>query len=291
MSPSEAPESDEPYCSTASFSSAISRALIDRPSLRVLESIDHHAGVDMVALGEALGPLLGAVAAEVRPADEGLHPVVLHLDAAVLDRGDGDGDDVAPLHAGDRVGEGIALDRLDRQRDALLLDVDVGDHRLDDVALVDSPGSPPRPTGSSRGRRGAPCRRCRRRGPTKRPNSVMFFTSPSTCGAVRVGAGEVLPRVALGLLQAERDAPLLPVDLEHDDLDLLGGGDDLARMDVLLGPGHLRDVHQALDPRLQLHEGAVVGDVGDAAGVLASRSGTSPRPCPRGRPAAASCRG
>ena len=27
-------------------------------------------------------------------------------------------------------------------------------------------------------------------------------------------------------------------------------------------------MHQPLDPRLQLHEGAVVGDVGDAAGVL-----------------------
>src|SRR3546814_3604449 len=27
----------------------------------------------------------------------------------------------------------------------------------------------------------------------------------------------------------------------------------------------LGDVHQTLDPRLQLHEGAVVGDVGDAA--------------------------
>ena len=34
---------------------------------------------------------------------------------------------------------------------------------------------------------------------------------------------------------------------------------------------HFRDVDQALDPRLQLHEGAVVGDVGDAAGVLGAR--------------------
>ena len=36
-------------------------------------------------------------------------------------------------------------------------------------------------------------------------------------------------------------------------------------MDVLLGPAHLGDVDQALDARLQLHEGAVVGDVGDGA--------------------------
>ncbi len=36
-------------------------------------------------------------------------------------------------------------------------------------------------------------------------------------------------------------------------------------MDVLLGPRHLGDVDQALDAGLQLDEGAVVGDVGDAA--------------------------
>lgn len=35
MSPSEAPESDDPYCATASFSSAISRALIDTETFRL----------------------------------------------------------------------------------------------------------------------------------------------------------------------------------------------------------------------------------------------------------------
>jgi len=38
-------------------------------------------------------------------------------------------------------------------------------------------------------------------------------------------------------------------------------------MDVLLGPGHFRDVDKPLDPGFQLHEGAVVGDVGDAAAM------------------------
>src|SRR6202008_4956787 len=33
-------------------------------------------------------------------------------------------------------------------------------------------------------------------------------------------------------------------------------------------PGHLGDVHQTLDAGFQLHEGAVVGDVGDPAGEL-----------------------
>ena len=64
---------------------------------------------------------------------------------------------------------------------------------------------------------------------------------------------------------------LRAVHVQHHHLDFLAGGDDLAGMDVLLGPGHFGDVHQALDPRLQLHEGAVVGDVGDAAGVLGAR--------------------
>ena len=88
--------------------------------------------------------------------------------------------------------------------------------------------------------------------------------------ALELGAGgilldERLPRIALGLLEAERDAPLLRIDVEHLHLDLLGGRDDLARMHVLLRPPHLGDVDQALDARLQLDEGAVVGDVGDAA--------------------------
>src|SRR5208337_328551 len=76
---------------------------------------------------------------------------------------------------------------------------------------------------------------------------------------------EGLPRVLQGLLEAERDAALGGVDFEHLDLDLLAGRDDLARMDVLLGPGHLRDVDEALDSRLQLHERPVVGDVRHAA--------------------------
>ena len=36
-------------------------------------------------------------------------------------------------------------------------------------------------------------------------------------------------------------------------------------MDVFLGPAHFRDVHQTFDARFQLDEGAVVGDVRDAA--------------------------
>jgi len=87
-------------------------------------------------------------------------------------------------------------------------------------------------------------------------------------GANLMVVDELLPRIALHLLQAQRDAALGGVHIQHHDLHLLAGGDDLAGMHVLLGPGHLADVHQALDARLQLDEGTVVGDVGDASGVL-----------------------
>src|SRR5690606_13949021 len=90
--------------------------------------------------------------------------------------------------------------------------------------------------------------------------------------ADRMVAGESFPRILQRLLEAERDAALDRIDLEHDDLDLLRGREDLARMDVLLCPGHLGHMDKALDTRLQLHEGAVIGDVGDRAlDLLAQR--------------------
>ena len=98
-----------------------------------------------------------------------------------------------------------------------------------------------------------------------RPNSVMLRIGPSTSVPFGCAARKRFPRVVLGLLEAQRDAALVGVDLEHLHLDLLAGGDDLAGMDVLLGPAHLGDVDEALDARLQLHEGAVVGDVRDGA--------------------------
>ena len=84
-------------------------------------------------------------------------------------------------------------------------------------------------------------------------------------GAGRMGLGKDLPGVAHGLLETKRDAALGGVDLQHHHVDFLAGRHDLAGMDVLLGPGHFRDVDKPLDPGFQLDECAVVGDVGDAA--------------------------
>ena len=101
--------------------------------------------------------------------------------------------------------------------------------------------------------------------PTKRPNSVMPRTSPSMFGADRVFGDEGFPGIVHHLLEAQRDAALLGVDIQHHHVDFLRRRDDLAGVDVLLGPAHFRDVDQAFDAVLEFNERAVVGDVGDAA--------------------------
>src|SRR5690606_25438284 len=76
---------------------------------------------------------------------------------------------------------------------------------------------------------------------------------------------ELLPRVRLALLDAQGDAAALLVDVEHHDLDFLADVHDLRLIDVLVGPIHLRDVDQTLDALRDLHEAAVVGNVGALA--------------------------
>ena len=58
---------------------------------------------------------------------------------------------------------------------------------------------------------------------------------------------EVIPGIRLTLLDAERDAPALLIDVEHHHLDLVVERHHPARMDVLVGPVHLGYVHQPLD--------------------------------------------
>ena len=97
------------------------------------------------------------------------------------------------------------------------------------------------------------------------PKSVIDLIWPSNLVALLVDDREGLPRVRGDLLHAQRDAATLLVDVEDHDLDLVTDLDDLARVDVLVGPIHLGHVHQAFDARLDLDERAVIGDVGDLA--------------------------
>src|SRR5690606_28532973 len=79
-----------------------------------------------------------------------------------------------------------------------------------------------------------------------------------------------IPRIGLHLVDDERDAALFAVHVEHLHVDFLRGAQDLRRVQVLLGPAHFANVHQAFNARLEFNERAVVGDVGDAAGELAA---------------------
>src|SRR6476619_3318262 len=78
-----------------------------------------------------------------------------------------------------------------------------------------------------------------------------------------VRVDDALPRVLLGLLEAQGDALALPVDVEH--LDLHGAAD---RQDLVcvvdVRPRELGDVDEAVDA-VEVDEGAEVDDVGDRA--------------------------
>src|SRR5580692_4665726 len=233
------------------------------------------ASVDFLAGGEAVRTLLGTVARQFRTLDEGgiIGADDLHVDAAFLHVHDFAGNDgtllelagSAGFDRGSRTGGGAAAGQLlDAERDALLLDVDVEHLRLDLVALLvllDDLLARPFPVEI---------------GQMHHAVDVAIEAEEQTefglvlDFALDLGTGwiflqEHFPRVAHGLLETERNAALDRIDLEDLHLDLLRCRNDLAGMHVLLGPRHFGDVDQTLDAGLELDEGAVVGDVGDAA--------------------------
>src|SRR5262249_37627839 len=80
----------------------------------------------------------------------------------------------------------------------------------------------------------------------------------------RVAVEHLLPRIGLRLLETERDALAVAVDVEHLDLDLLADLEHLRRV-VDVAPRQLGDVDQAVHA-VQVDEGAEVDDVRDHAG-------------------------
>ena len=75
----------------------------------------------------------------------------------------------------------------------------------------------------------------------------------------RIAARDVLPGIGAQLLQAQRDALTLAIELENAHVDLFADLDDFGRMlDAL--PRHVGDVQQAVDAA-QIHERAVIGEV------------------------------
>ena len=78
-----------------------------------------------------------------------------------------------------------------------------------------------------------------------------------------VGVDDPLPGVLLRLLETQRDALAVAVDVEHLDLDGVADREDLARV-VDVRPRELGDVDQAVDA-VEVDERAEVDDVGDLA--------------------------
>src|SRR5579871_4479761 len=74
------------------------------------------------------------------------------------------------------------------------------------------------------------------------------------------------PRIAQRLLQAKRDTPLFRFNAENHSVYAVAGFHNIARMPYLLAPRHLRNVNQPFDARLDLYEGAEVGQTRHRAG-------------------------
>src|SRR3954469_7967054 len=80
-----------------------------------------------------------------------------------------------------------------------------------------------------------------------------------------VAVGDLVPRVRLRLLHAERDLLLVLVDIEDLNLDLLVDVHELAGMVDPLRPRHLADVHQPFDAVFELYERTVAHHVDHGA--------------------------
>src|SRR5450631_1380238 len=222
--------------------------------------------IDLFADGETLGTLIGALARQFGPLDEGgeVGAGDPDLDAAFLHFEHFAGHDRALLDVA-RLGERIALELLDAERDALLLDIDIEHDGLDHVALlevVDHLLARKLPVEVGQVDHAVDIAL----EPEEQAELGLVLDLAFDRRSDREFLDEHFPGIAHGLLEAERNPALDRIHFQNLHFDFLRGRDDLAGVHVLLGPRHLRDVDQAFDARLQFDEGAVVGDVGDAAG-------------------------
>ncbi len=80
-------------------------------------------------------------------------------------------------------------------------------------------------------------------------------------GALRVLHFDLFPRILELLLQTERNALLLLVDIQHKHFEFLAHGDHFARV-IDAAPAHIGDMQQAVHSA-QIHERTEIGDVLD----------------------------
>ncbi len=210
------------------------------------------------------GDLLIAQFADVQQA---LQPVFqLNESAEAGQLGDDAAHQIAgAVAAGDLILPGIRFKLLEPEGDATLIRVHLEDHGLDRIALLHHLG---------------------RMGDLARPGHVAYVQQAvyalfdldegavagqvpdptDDLGSRRVVLLNQFPRVLLGLLHAEADLFLLLVDAQHDHVDHVADGHDLAGVVDAARPGHLADVYEALDAFFELHEGPIAHQVDDFAG-------------------------
>src|SRR6185437_9932550 len=204
----------------------------------------------------------------VGAADEGANAAFqFHLDAAVIDFRNRAGDDLVLAEssaAGASLLDRVAVQLLDAQGDALLLDIDVqhlGLHHLTLGIVLDGflarlgPGEVGQVHHAVHVRIQA----------DEQPELGDGLDLALDHRAGRMVGGESGPGVFLGLLEAQADAALVGIHFQHRHVHFRAGSDQLGGCGVLLDPGHFADMDQAFHARLQLHEGAIVGDIGDLA--------------------------
>src|SRR5690606_40809005 len=190
--------------------------------------------------------LLRAVTRQIRTLDEGRQVGVRQLDlnAVILNRDDFAGHDITLLEAADGFGR-IAGKLLDAERNALLLAVHVENNRPDDVTLLEVldgfiASAIPVEVGKVNHAVHATIEADEQSELGDVADRALNFR------ATRMLGEEDFPRVVLGLLEAQRNATLVGIHLEDLDFHFLARGNDLAWMNVLLGPAHFGDVDQAL---------------------------------------------
>src|SRR6266699_5785259 len=246
--------------------------LLDRKidgSVLAVDVDDHRR--DAVAFLEMVAGVLDAVAGDLGGAQVALE-VAAHRDDRSLrvDRLDGPRDELALFVARDEVVEGIAFELLDPERNPFALDVDRKHLSLGLLALLEI------------------AHRLLARQSPRQVREVHQAVDSALKPDENAEVGdrldlaldlvallevhrELFPGIGKALLHAEGDAAPLLVDLEDHDLHLVAERDHFRRMHVLVGPVHLRDVHQAFDALLDLDEGAVVGEIGHLAEEARSR--------------------
>src|ERR1041385_3258844 len=246
----------------------VRQELLDRQRQALVLAVDvDHARLHRVALLQHLVRMLeAAVPRHVGDVDQAVDPL-LHFDEGAEV---GEVADAARDHGADRIAlrdrvPRVLLERLQRQRDAAVRHVDVGDDGLDFVAHVEQLRRPH-------------LLRPRHLGDVDQPFDALFELDEGAVvgerddaaahlGAERVALDDVGPGVLSLLLVAEGDALGGGIELEDEDFDLVADVEVFGWM-VDAAPGDVGDVQQAVDAA-EVDEDAVVGDVlDDAVGEL-----------------------